>query len=211
MSQAVQINGIIGLLSKFSPSVIESLQTNHPEFKDLLKTGTTMKIGEPRVEQDNVSYQKFLAQVSIEGMKESLKLCDQVIPKIKSKLLFSGKLKFFAQIITVVAGASIFTLLTQSENYAQIAKYVSAGLVLVATLLPLSAKYIEGGFAEGTDNLSKSYEELVDFRLQAAQILPMIEFCLKSNFLGPITELTEKSNVLSVNIRNTIQKKTSFL
>ena len=55
-----------------------------------------------------------------------------------------------------------------------------------------------------------AYEDLVDCKVQASQISPMVEYCLKNDLLEPISELTEKANDLSVKIRNIIQKKTSL-
>lgn len=193
------INEIVSLLDQHSPETLSSLRQKYPAFKNTLKPGQIM--GD---EEDDESRKKFEADVSITGMKTAMTICEKVIPDVKKRLIFSKRIKLSAQVLSVIGGASIFTLLSQDPTYAQYAKYISAGIVLVGTVLPLFAQYMESGFfAEGT-TLSSAYEELVSCKLEAQQLLPQIEFRLNKNMLDSIDDLTIESNRLSKRINEIV-------
>ncbi|MDX6383281.1 MAG: hypothetical protein QOK48_854 [Blastocatellia bacterium] len=198
---AAQVNELVGLLDKYSPETLTALRRKHPQFSELLKPGKLCGDSDGQH-----SLQTFLAEVALDGMKEGIKLCDSALPVLKKRLLIASKVKFTAQIIAVIGGASIFTLLAQSQEYAVYAKFISAGLVLVGTVLPLVAQYVEGGLFQGGEAIKQLYEDLVECKLEATQILPQIEYCLKSKLTEPIAEQVSKANGLSVRIRKGIQK-----
>lgn len=196
------VNEIVGLLHNYSPESLSKLKQNYPQFEELLTPG--IRMGSKDKQQKEL--QKFLASVSLQGMKEAVSLCDRVIPTVKKRLILANKIKLLSQVAAVIGGASIFTLLSQSETYATTAKYISACIVLVGTLMPVIAQYTEGGFFQGGEVLPKAYEELVNCRLEASQLLPQIEFCINANLLDSISDLTSKSNVLSKKVKETIFK-----
>lgn len=195
------INEIVGLLGVYSPEKLDTLRLTYPEFSNLLKPGTVCGDGN---EIDGLS--RFLTEVAADGMRQGIELCDQVLPLLNRKLVLAGKLRFTSQLVTVLAGASIFTLLAQSNGYAKAAKYISAGLVLIGTILPLVAQYVEAGWFHGGDSLRQLYDELVECKVEACHILPHLEFCLRSNLSQAATEQVSKANGLSLRIRKGIQR-----
>jgi len=198
------INEIIGLLYLYSESELTKLRNEFPEYDELLKPGITL--GEEKVE-DELKELKVRAMVCKTGLKLILKKSEKILPKIKYRLKFLNNVQFISQVVVAISGASILVFF--QKKYEEATKIVIGSLTLIAALLTLFVQYKSGTIALGENNLSKIFNDLTDYKLNAEHFLEELRIIEELNFSSSIEQLPQiiqKSNDISLQMKKIIQK-----
>jgi hypothetical protein len=163
------INEIVWLLERFNPAALEQLREQYPEETSVLTKG--LILGSKPVSATGM---KVRISACLTGLKSGINVCEEMLPRTRQKLRRANSLRFASEIITVVAGASIFTVL--ATNFEHQIRYVVAGLALLGSLLALAATYVGGTFHPAAGNLFDYYKELIDCQVDAKRIQQELEF-----------------------------------
>lgn len=198
------INEIIGLLHAFDEFELSKLKDEFPAYAELLKPGITL--GEEIV-NDELRELKVRASVCKAGLKLILKKSEEILPKIKSRLKFLNNVQLISQIVVVISGASILGFL--QEKHGETIKIVIGSLTLTAALLTLFVQHKSGTIALGENSLSKIFNDLTDYKLNAEHFLDELRIIEKLNFsssMEQVSQIIQKSNNISLQMKMIIQK-----
>lgn len=204
INEQAPINEIIGLLSTFGESELSALKDQYPEYSEMLKPGLTL--GEEDIKNE-VKELRIRAIICKTGLNLILGKADGLLPKIKSKLKLLNNIQFISQIIVAVSGASILIFL--QEKHGDTIKLVIGALTLFAGLLSLFVQHKSGTIAMGGNSLSKVFNELTDYKLNAEHFLEELTIIEKLDFSSSkeqVSQIIQKSNEISLKMKKIIQK-----
>src|SRR5690606_4697000 len=142
------------------------LKVEFPEYEGLLKPGITL--GEDD-NKDKMRELKVRATVCKTGLNLILKKSEEILPKVKSSLKLLNNVQFISQIIIAISGASILVFL--QENHSDAVKVMIGLMTLIAALLTLFVQHKSGTIALGENSLSKLFNDLTDYKLNAEHFL----------------------------------------
>lgn len=198
------INEIIGLLHSFDESELSKLRNEFPEYAELLKPGITL--GEEEV-KDELRELKVRATVCKTGLNLILRKSEKILPEIKSRLKLLNNVQFISQIVVAISGASILVFL--QEKHGETIKIVIGSLTLIAALLTLFVQHKSGTIALGENSLSKIFNDLTDYKLNAEHFLEELRIIEELNFSSSteqVSQIVQKSNDISLQMKKIIQK-----
>jgi len=170
-----RINEVVWLLEKFDPDALETLKSQYPEDSDLLTSG--IRLGGKSASSESGT--RVRSAAALKGLTRGISVCEQTIPEIRRRLKRAGSLRFASEVVTVVAGASIFTVL--ATNFQNAVRYAVASLALFGSLLALTATYFGGTLHSSGSGLLDYYKELIDCQIDAKQILQELEVWRRSD------------------------------
>jgi len=130
-----------------------------------------------------------------------------LLPKIKSKLKLLNNVQFISQIIVAISGASILIFL--QEKYEDTTRLAVGTLTLFAGLLSLFVQPKSGTIAMGDNSLSKVFNELTDYKLNAEHFLEELIIIERLDFSSSkeqVSQIIQKSNEISLQMKKIIQK-----
>jgi hypothetical protein len=198
------INEIIGLLHSFDEKELFKLRDEFPEHAELLKPGITL--GEEEVKDELIEL-KVRASVCKTGLNLILNRAETILPKIKSRLRLLNNIQFISQIVVAISGASILVFI--QEKHGEATKIIIGSLTLIAALLTLFFQNKSGTIALGENSLSKIFNDLTDYKLNAEYFLEELRIIEKLNFSSSteqVSQIIQKSNDISLQIKKIIQK-----
>jgi len=204
-SKDAPINEIIGLLDSFDKLELSQLREKFPEYADILKPGITL--GEEEESEDELKELKVRATICKTGLNLILKKSESLLPKIKSRLKLLNNIQFISQIVVALSGASILVFL--QEKHGETIKLVIGSLTLIAGLLTLFVQHKSGTIALGENSLSKVFNDLTDYKLNAEHFLEELTIIEKLNFSSSseqVSQIIQKSNDISLQMKKIIQK-----
>jgi len=203
-NKAAPINEIIGLLHSYDESELSRLRDEFPEYAELLKPGITL--GEEEV-KDELRELKVRALVCKTGLNLIFKESEKILPKIKSRLKLLNNIQFVSQIVVAISGASLIAFL--QEKHGETIKMVFGSLTLISALLTLFVQHKSGTIASGQNSLSKIFNELMDYKLNAEHFLEELRIIEDLNFSSTteyVSQIIQKSNDISLQMKKIIQK-----
>jgi hypothetical protein len=159
-----RIDSIVRLLQNFEPTALAELRQGYPDEPSLFRDRIVM--GSEPTSQSGL---KVRTAVCAKGLSSAMRVCNRLLPIIRKKLRRANYLRFISEIITVIAGASVFTVL--ATNFPGFVRYVVAILALAGSLLAMAATYFGGTFHPAGGSLADNYTELVDCQVEAKQLL----------------------------------------
>ena len=187
------IDEIVGLLEKHDPAILEQLRQQYPNQRDVLTIGKTLGSSK---KDDNL---RFKITACLTGLTSGIKVCEKVVPQARQKLKRANFLRFAGEIVTVIAGASIFTVL--AANFPDVVRYVVAVLALVGAFLALAAQFTGGTFHPAAGNLFDYYKEVIDCQIEARRIHQELEFWSQANLKDfNAADLIKDGNVICARI-----------
>jgi hypothetical protein len=198
------INEIIGLLSLFDKLELSNLRDEFPEYTELLKPGITL--GEEEV-KDELRELKVRAKVCKTGLNLILEKSEKILPKIKYRLKLLNNIQFISQIVVAISGASILVFL--QERHGEMIKIMVGSLTLVSALLTLFVQYKSGTITLGENSLSKIFNNLMDYKINAEHFLEELKIIEELNFSSSteqVSQIIQKSNDISLQMKIIIQK-----
>ncbi|MEM6721686.1 MAG: hypothetical protein AAF611_20325 [Bacteroidota bacterium] len=198
------INNLIGFLDLFGKKEIEAIRAKYPKYKDILKSGVLM--GEENTD-DELEELKLRAHVSKTTINIMIQKADDVLPKVKSKLKMHNRIQFFSQITLAISSTLI--LIYPLEEINHLSKFLLGFMTLIPSLLTIYVQYKSGIVGSNEENLSKVFNNLVDYKLNAEHYLRELIILDKiklSSSIGYAQETIRKSNNISTEIKKIIQK-----
>jgi len=135
-------------------------------------------------------------------LTSGVKICEQSIPEIRRRLKRANALRFASEVLTVLAGASIFTVLAM--DFGNIVRYIVAFFALLGSLVALAASFVGGTFHSSGGSLFDYYKELIDCQIDAKRILQELEIWKRSDLTDPsIDAAIKQSNEICSRILKT--------
>ena len=157
---APTIDNVVKLLKKFDPNSLEALRLEYPEEADRLRVGIVMG---PKASTN------LRLAASAKGLNSAVKTCNSVLPQIRKKLKRANSIRLISELMTILAGASVFTVLATS--FPNFVRYTIATVALAGSLLALIATYMGGTFHPTGGSLADAFADLVECQVEAKGIL----------------------------------------
>lgn len=178
------IDESIGLLNKINLTALNIIREKHPEFSSILELGVIG--GEKELNINELSVKIEVCKVALEETLKQSK--DKYFPLLRAKLRKLQKIELWSQIIIVVSSSTVFGLLTQDleKNGFLYVAYIAAILSLIGALLTIILKQNSGEWSMNNQNIANSYNSLVNFRIQAEEVLRDIN--VMSQFINTNTD-----------------------
>jgi hypothetical protein len=185
------IDELVGLLNRNAPNILKQLRTEFPQSNKLLEPGNIM--GEAADETG------VRLSVALAGLTTATELCKEGIRRIRKRLRAADRTQFCGQLVTIVAGASIFGVL--EVDVPKGAKYLAASLALLGSVLTFVAQYLVRGFGGKGINLYDTYSELVDAQIESDGILAELEVRKQTAQFEEVSALIAEANALSAKVK----------
>lgn len=164
--KSAPINEIIGFLELFGQDEIQGIRTRYPEYNKILKLGILLGSED---ENDEIEELKVKTHVSKVGINIIIQEAEKLIPKIKSRLNKHNKIQFCSQ--TILALGSMLILVYPLEAINQNSKYIVGFMILIPALLTMYVQYKSGIIGSSEGNLAKTFNDLVDYKINAEHYL----------------------------------------
>ena len=110
----VPIDELVGLLSKWAPSSLDELRRKYPEQEELLQPGFICG--------DTPAEMAVRIEVCLLGLSAAAEKSRATVEALKKKLAIANKVQFGGQLVTMIGGASIFTVM--AVDVPNLARYV---------------------------------------------------------------------------------------
>lgn len=166
MKANIPVNEIVSLLEDYLPNELVKLRQNFPNQRSILSSGQILG-------ETNTDELKLKMELSLSGLKAILQQCKEKIPKIKSRLKNISRLQFVSQLMVLISGATIISILQEGELLW--VKYVSSILVLIGSIVNLYTQHISNS-AYNEKSMINIYESLTEHYIEAEQLQKDLEF-----------------------------------
>jgi len=198
MKANVPVNEIVSLLEDFSPIELEKLRQNFPKQRSILSSGQILG-------ETNKDELKLKMELSLSGLKVILQQCKEKIPKLKSRLKKISRLQFISQLVVLISGATIISILQRGEL--KWLTYLSSTLVLIGSIINLYTQNISNS-AYNEKSMMNIYETLTDHFIEAEQLQKDLEFYNSLESLqgkeDEIPEIIKNVNKASLEIKKVL-------
>lgn len=172
MNRQPKIDEMIAFLEKRQPQIIQKIRTENPGYLNILKEGEELG---PSTDIEEL---KVRAKVCFASTEAAIKICNENLPVLKSKLKGVQKLQMWGQVITTIGGASV--LATLALKYTSIT-YYAGGLSLLGSLIPLILEQKNKGL-DKNKQVDEIYTELIKLKLEAERNATELKFFIENNF-----------------------------
>lgn len=191
MTRQPKIDETIAFLEKKQPHTIDKIRNENPSFANILKTGEELG------SSTDIEELKVRAKVCFAATDAAVKICNDQLPILKSKLKGSQKLQLWGQIVTTISGAAVITTLaTKHPNIT----YFAGGLSLLGALVPLIIEQRNKGLDKNRQ-IDETYADLIKLKLEAERNSQELKFFIDNNFnVDGISEVINRCNQLCSDI-----------
>lgn len=198
MMTNAKINGLVKYLFKYDAKEIEILKTEFSDYTAFLEEeGIAMPASANEAEN------RFKMRVAKEVLSDLTVKADEIIPKLKTKLKVLNQIQLASQIIVIVSGASVFSLLR--VDYPWI-KLVAPSLILVSSILTIVVKNRSESMVNDDKSIYKLVSDLITYRSEAKFVLPEIKTATKFYNHEVAGNIIERSNALALKMDDAITK-----
>ena len=189
-SSDVAVDELVGLLSKWAPSELDSLREKYPASQNFLKPGLLMG--------DSSSEIGIRIEVCLSGLRAAADACQKTMVSLKHKLKFADRTQFIGQLLTTIGGASIFAVL--AVNVPDFARYAAAVLGLGGSVLSLVSQHSMRSLGSKDVSVMDSYSQLSSYRASSLGLLRELEIARRLGGDADTLELINQANVLAENV-----------
>jgi hypothetical protein len=191
MTRQPKIDEIVAFLEKNAPNSIEKIRDSNPSFKSILKSGEVLG------NSTDTEELKVRANVCLTATDAAIKICNDQLVKLKSRLKGSQKIGLWGQIVTTIGSASVIT--TLAAKLPEMA-YVGGGLGLAGALVPIIIEQRNKGL-DKNKQLDETYTDLIKFKLEAERNAQELNFFVNNNFnVDGISSVINRCNQLCSDI-----------
>lgn len=199
-----KINEIVNYLKNFDNDQLNSLKKEFPEYEKFLKPGIIL--GDENEGTENEEY-KFRLAVAEKGLRVIFMDSEKLYIKLKPKLKSINNVDLTSQIISLIGGATMLTLIEKDLGAAyNWIKYIAPGAIVISSLLSLFAKNRLESTLGGEDNLFKLTNTIIQYNAEAKALLAEIEVSKTFFAIEKAKGIIESANKLAKEMEVVINK-----
>jgi hypothetical protein len=157
--EEVQVNEILGFLDKFSPASLGVLRAEFPDDAEEIKSGF--------IAGEQNERNRLKIRSSIISLQEVVKNCELQLPGLTQRLGSRRKIRFVAEVLSIVGGASIWGVLR--TNNVVTAEILAALLTLFGSILALTNWYYATNIED--EQVLEVRAKLIAFKVEAQALL----------------------------------------